>query len=140
MRRGKGGLNKAGLALVMVLLLALAAGAVEFGGARPRLRVHPVQNSGGVAAQQQDSLHRSFVASRGAYQPSEQPGVAEQQRAQLATDAQSSSGPGVWQVPEPSATATPAWGRQLGRLVYETLPQVLWEVLRALGEGVQRIL
>lgn len=134
--RDEGGTSRAGLVLVMVLVLSLVMGAIEFGG----FRVQGDPNGGSVAARQQDALRRSSVASRGAHQPSEQPGVVEQQSAQLATDGQSGSGRGGWQVAEPSATRAPAWGRQLGGLVYETLPQLLWEVLRALGEGVQRIL
>jgi hypothetical protein len=136
MRGGQGGTNKAGLALVVVLVLALVAGAVEFGG----FRVQGDVNSGSVAARQQDALRRSSVASRGAHQPSEPPGVVGQQRARLATEAQSSSGSGVWQKPEPSATRTPSWGRELGGFVYETLPEVLFSILRALGEGVRKIL
>jgi hypothetical protein len=122
--------------LVIVLLLALAVGAFELGG----FGLPGDPNAGGVAAQQQDSLRRSFVASRGAHQPSERPGSLGRQRAEMATDAQSNSGTGVWHASEPSATRTPAWRRKFGGLVYETLPQILWNILQALGEGVRQVL
>jgi Flp pilus assembly pilin Flp len=140
MCRDERGAGKAGVALVVGLLLVLLVGAVEFGGLRLGARAPGVLSAGSVAAHQQDALRRSSVASRGGHQPSEQPGVAEQQRAQLSTDGQGSSGRGIWQIPESSATRTPSWGRQIGRFVYETLPEVLWSLLQALGEGIGRIL
>jgi hypothetical protein len=141
MWRDEGGSSKAGLALGVVLVLALVVGAVEYGGFRLGGGAYRVNSAGSVAAQQQDSLRRSFVASHGAHPNSERPGLLGQQRAQLAMDAQNSpKSTGAWQVPDPSATATPSLGRQFGGLVFETLPQVLWEVLRALGQGVQLIL
>jgi hypothetical protein len=141
MCRDEGGASKAGVLLVVGLLLLLLVGAVEVGGLRLGTRAPGVLSSGSVAARQRDSYHRSFVAARGAYQPSERPGLLGRQRAGMATDARNDpEAAGAWQVPEPSATATPAWGRQIGGLVYETLPQVIWKVLRALGEGVKRIL
>lgn len=48
MCRDEGGTNKAGLVLVMGLILVLLVAATEVGGARGGIRVHRAQDSGSV--------------------------------------------------------------------------------------------
>jgi hypothetical protein len=82
-------------------------------------RAPGVLSSESVAEQQQDFLHRSFVASRGTHQPSERPGLLGQQRAQIATDAR----------------------RGLhGGSALESLAAVLEDVVQRIVQGVRSIL
>jgi hypothetical protein len=113
----EGGGNKAGLVVVMGLLLVLAVGAAQFGSARVDVRATRIQDAGSVAAQPKDSLRRSFVATQGGHQPSERPGTHEQQR-------------------ERAAVFLPGWARQLGAFVFESLPARLSDLMQAFWQWV----
>jgi hypothetical protein len=140
MCRDEGGSNKAGLVLVVGLLLVLLVGAVELTSVPAGAGIHRDQDAVRVADHQQESFRRSYTAARGgAYQPSG-PGLFGQERAQLTMDAQLNPGAGVWQVPERSTAVPPAWSGKLGGLLFESLPEVLSDLWRACRRGVRQVL
>lgn len=134
-----GGGNKAGLVVVMGLLLVLAVGAAQFGSARVGVRAHRIQDAGSVAAQPKDSLRRNLAATQGGHQPSERRGLLEQQRA-LLSDAQHGPAPSAQQERERPAAILPGWARQLGGFVFESLPAGLSDLVRAFWQRVCQIL
>ena len=138
--RDERGTNTVGLALILVLLLALVAGVTDFGRALGGVGGHRVGDAENVAAQQQQALRRSLAASRGARPGPTYSQLRSQQRTQLAIAAQNRSGVPAPPVRGRIASVPARWGRQFGVFLFETLPEGLWELVRVSWQRVRRIL
>lgn len=133
------GTNTVGLALVLVLLLVLLASATQFGSALAGVRVRPIQDSGIVAAQQQELLRQRVAAAQGV-RPLGSRRELVQQQTRLALVARNSPGAPVQEARERFRTLPARWSRQLGAFLFETCPEGLLDLVLALRHTIRQIL